>query len=125
MVKHYYKVKYGFDATSFVTVEDGPELEKAIYAWIKQTPVAIGGRMINGKNIISIEPNYHKYTGWYDNYVPKSGEDWKQIERDCPTTLDAVFTAYTDRVRTLMASNQTNLIGTGEKLDVKALKAGG
>lgn len=119
MVKHMYKVKYGFDTLSSITVEAGAELEKAIYSWLKQTPVAIGGRMINGKHIIDIKPDYHYYTGWYPNYEPSSGDDWKQIERDCPPTLNEMFNAYVDRVRVLINNNQTNLIGQAEPIKLE------
>lgn len=110
MVKHKFKVKYGYGSTDFVSIEAGPELDKAIYAMINNTTVALGNKMVQGKNIITIEPHYHAYTGWYDHYQPKDGDDWAQIERDCPE-FDGVFEAYAQRVRELIAANQTNQIG--------------
>lgn len=120
MVTHRYKVKYGFDNLSQVSVVAGPELEKVIYAWLKQTPVAVAGRMLNGKHIIDIKPDYHYYTGWYDHYEPTDGDDWKQIQRDCPATLDTMFDRYVDRVRGLIGSKQTELIGQGEPIQIEA-----
>lgn len=116
MVKHMYKVKYGFDSLSSITIEAGPDLEKIIFAWLKQTPVAVNGRMFDGKYIIDIKPDYHFYTGWYENYQPTLGDDFKQIERDCPKTLDEVFNAYVGRVRELIQTKQINLIGKGEPI---------
>lgn len=118
MVTHRYKIKYGFDALSQVSVEAGPELEKVIYAWLKHTPVSVSGRMINGKHIIDIKPDYHFYTGWYDSYEPTNGDDWKQIERDCPNTLEDMFNRYTDRVRTLVECGQTHMIGKGDPIAI-------
>jgi hypothetical protein len=112
-----YRVRYGFDAMSSVRVEAGPELEKVIFAWLKQTPVAIGGRMIQGKHIIDIKPDYHFYTGWYDNYQPTSGDDWKQIERDCPPELARLFGQYVERVRQLIETQRTDLIGKGPAIE--------
>lgn len=120
MVTHRYKVKYGFDNLSQVSVVAGPELEKVIYAWLKQTPVAVAGRMLNGKHIIDIKPDYHYYTGWYDHYEPTDGDDWKQIQRDCPATLSAMFDQYVDRVRGLIGSNRIDLIGQGEPIQLAA-----
>lgn len=121
MVKHVYRVRYGFDSNAKVRVEAGPELERVIYAWLQQAPVAAGGKMIHGKHIISIEPDHHYYTGWYDTYEPKSGEDLRQIQRDCPPTLETVFDLYVERVRTLVREDKTELIGRSEPININSL----
>ncbi len=113
-----FRVQYGFDKMSYLRVEAGTELEKAIYAWIEQVPVAIGDKMIQGKHIISIEPDFRYYTGWYDTYNPTTGEDFAQIERDCPK-LDGYIEAYKDRVLQLISSNQTDLIGKGSFIQIE------
>lgn len=108
-----FKVRYGFDKMSTVSIEAGPDLERAIYAWIEQLPITIGGKMIQGKHIISIEPDYHFYTGWYDSYIPTSGDDWKQIERDCPK-FDGIIERYKTNVHNLISQNKTELIGRSQ-----------
>jgi hypothetical protein len=115
-MKYYFKVRYGFKTTDFVSVEAGGELEKAICAWTTGSIAEIGGKMINGNNIISIEPHYHKYTGWYDNYEPKEAEDWKQIERDCPDNFEGVLSHFRERVQYLIAKNQVAEIGKGKEI---------
>ena len=115
-----FKVRYGFNTTATLTIEAGPDLERAIYAWIEQLPVTIGDKMIQGKYIISIEPDYHYYTGWHETYSPKSGEDFRQIERDCPK-FDGFIDAYKHRVVSLIKSGQSDKIGLGAPIPVERI----
>lgn len=117
MKKIMFRVKYGFDKTAFLRVEAGPELEKAIYAWVEQIPVTIGGKMIQGKHIISIEGDFRYYTGWYETYEPTSGDDFAQIERDCPN-FDGIMPYYRERVAYLIQSKQEKEVGKNVELPV-------
>jgi len=111
MVKEkYFKIKYGFGVFDFVSLKDS-EVEKAIYAQLKGVPVRLGDSFVNGKNIISITPHLHKYTGWNDTYEPASSEDLKQIKRDCPN-FEGCLEAYTDRVRGFIGNGQDKMVGT-------------
>jgi len=116
-----FKVRYGFDRMATLSIEAGQDLEKAIYAWTEQIPVTIGGKMIQGKHIISIEPDYHYYTGWYESYSPTTGDDFKQIERDCPS-FDGMIDAYRQRVMELVGSGNTNQIGKLPPLQLEEVK---
>lgn len=116
-----FKVRYGFDKMSSLSVTEGPELERAIYAWIEQIPVTIGGKMIQGKHIISIEQDYHYYTGWYESYQPTTGDDWAQIARDCPD-VEGYIETYRQHVMNLINTRQTHLIGTSSPLKVEQVK---
>ena len=116
MTTYYFKVKHGFKVNDFVVVEDGPDLEKALYAWMTGNIASIGGKMINGNNIVSIEPDYHSYTGWYRSYEPISGDDWKQIERDMPKEINNVLPEYRNRVQSLLAGGNESQIGRGERI---------
>lgn len=118
MKKLYFKVRYGFKNTDFASIEAGTELERAVYAWTTGKIVQIGDRMINGNNIISIEPHYHRYTGWHETYEPKLGEDWAQIERDCPK-FDGVMGYFRERVQFLIANGREREIGTMVELPIK------
>jgi len=120
MIQRYFRVKYGFNAPDQVTVPEH-ELEKALYAQITGTPVHLATAYINGRNIISITPAYHKHTGWYDWYEPQNGDDWKQIQRDCPA-YDGVIDTYKQRVQFLMQSGRVGEIGKG--VEIPALKSG-
>jgi hypothetical protein len=111
-MNHRFKVKYGFKSDNFISIEAGGELEKAIHAWQTGSIATLGGKMINGNNIISIEPDYHYYTGWYDHYLPTTGDDYAQIERDCPD-YDGVLDHYRNRVQHLLDSGRAVDIGKG------------
>jgi len=107
--KLFFKVKYGYSVSDQVSISEN-ELDKAIYAQIQGVPIHLGTKYINGKNIIVIEPHYHKYTGWYDYYEPKDGEDWEQIKRDCPN-FDGVIENHKMYVNQLMSESKIQLIG--------------
>jgi hypothetical protein len=109
-IENYFRVKYGFSSFDQVSITE-KELEKALYAQKFGEVVQIGGKQVNGRNIIVIEPHYHKYTGWYPNYEPTTGEDWKQIERDCPKGLDNIIRVYRERVDYLLNTGRKNMIG--------------
>ena len=81
--KRYFRVKYGYSAGEFVSIPED-YLAKAIYAFQKQTLFSFNDKIINGKEIKTITPDFHRHTGWNDWYEPKSPDDFKQIERDCP-----------------------------------------
>lgn len=96
-----------------VSVEEG-DLKKVLYAQFKGTPVQIGESVINGKNIISIMPDYHRYTGWYESYEPKEADDWEQIKRDCPK-FDGIIEYHKDKMLELVRTNQINRITEKEE----------
>lgn len=107
-----FKVKYGYGPMEYAVVDEGGELEKAIYAWIEQIPVALGDKMIQGKSILAIEPHYHYYTGWNPQYQPKSGEDFAQIQRDCPK-FDGIVEGTKAHVLQLVSQRKVDQIGAG------------
>ena len=110
-----YKVKYGYNSGEYAVVDEGRELEKVVYAWQEGIPVSAGGKMFSGKQIISIEGHYHSYTGWNEFYQPKSGEDWAQIQRDCPDFLGGVENAK-EFVNRCLQSKETHKIGSGDSM---------
>lgn len=110
---YYFKVKYGFDSTDYVIITAGPDLERAIYAKIERIPVTLAGKFIEGKHIIVIEPDYHSYTGWYRTYLPSSGEDFAQIERDMPKEIGSVLDTHYQVVEQLASGGQEEAIGQG------------
>lgn len=117
-MKKYFKVKYGYGVSDQVSIEED-ELEKAIYAQLMKKPVQLGSAFISGSNIIAITPHYHKHTGWYDWYEPKTGEDWEQIERDCPD-YKGVIEHYKQRVQYLLSNNKEKFIG--KNIEIEGLK---
>ena len=108
-IKKFFKVKYGFGVSDQVSISEN-ELDKAIYAQREKVVVQLGNAAISGSHIISITPHYHKYTGWNEWYEPKDGEDWKQIQRDCPN-FDGIIEEHKDYVMELMQGNNLRAIG--------------
>jgi hypothetical protein len=110
--EYYFKVKTGYKQNEFVIVSSGIDLEKVMYAFIQGDVVAnVKGMSIRGRHIISIEPDFHSYTKWFRSYEPKSGEDFKQIERDMPNEIEDVMQLYQTRVMELANNDQGALIG--------------
>ncbi len=108
-IKKWFKVKYGYSVSDQVSIPEN-ELDKAIYAQREGIVVQLGNTTIQGRSIISITPHYHKYTGWYDWYEPRDGDDWKQIERDCPD-LSGVIEEHKNYVTMLTGTKQIKLLG--------------
>lgn len=81
--KRWFRVKYGYSVGEHISIPE-EYLAKAIYAKHKQGLFSYNDRIIDGKEIKTITPDYHKHTGWHEWYEPKDAEDFKQIERDCP-----------------------------------------
>lgn len=96
----------------YAVVPEGEQLEKAIYGWIEGIPVTLGNKMIKGSSILSIEPHYHAYTGWYESYQPSSGDDWLQIKRDCPN-FDGIIEGTKQYVMTAIQNNDIAKVGSG------------
>lgn len=110
--KYFFKVQTGYKASEYVIVEAGPELEKILYAFIEGDVVAnVKGMAIRGRHIISIKPDVHSYTGWFRSYEPKTGDDFRQIERDVPKEIENVMNLYQERVTDLIQNNNAMLIG--------------
>lgn len=93
--KRWFRVKYGYSVGEFISIPE-EYLAKAIYSKQKQTLFSFNDRIIDGKEIKNIVPDYHKYTGWNSWYEPKDSEDFVQIERDCPS-----FDGYLDKATNL------------------------
>lgn len=89
--KRWFRVKYGYNIGEYMSIPE-EYLAKAIYSKQKQVLFSFNDRVIDGKEIKTITPDYHKHTGWNDWYEPKNSEDFKQIERDCPD-----YTGYIDK----------------------------
>lgn len=109
MKERFFKIKYGYSVADSISIPES-ELDKAIYAQISGNPIQLGNSYINGKNIISITPHWHKHTGWYDWYEPKSGEDFEQIKRDCPD-YEGIIGAHKNHVQNLLQQGKVGLIG--------------
>lgn len=109
-MKKYFKVKYGYSASDQVSIPEN-DLDKAIYAQREGIVVQLGSATIQGKHIISITPHWHKYTGWYDWYEPKDGEDFDQIKRDCPN-FEGIIEEHKNYVALLTDTRQIKQIGT-------------
>jgi len=117
-MKYWYKVKYGFKPMEFVSIEAGPDLERAIYAKIEKIPVTLCGKFIDGSTILRIEPHINKYTGWYDSYEPSTGDDEIQIRRDVPKEIEGILGNHFDFVATMLREGKTQLIGSGKAMSV-------
>ena len=96
--KYYFRVKYGFGATEYAVITQD-DLSRAIYAQLNGTVVLLNGLSVNGKHIIYIKPDVHRYTGWNEGYEPKDADDFRQIQRDVPKEIETVQLLAEGRVR--------------------------
>lgn len=115
-----FKVKYGFKTSEQKSVNIG-QLEKIIYGIQTDSMVTVGDRMIKAKNIVSIEPDYHYYTGWNSSYEPKNKEDFEQIKRDAPV-FDGILEKVNHKVSDYINNNNLQAIGSGTSEDFLKLE---
>jgi len=93
--KRYFRVRYGYNNSEFISIPE-EYLAKAIYSKQKHTLFSHNDKIIDGKEMKTFTPDYHKHTGWNEWYEPKDSEDFKQIERDCPS-----YDGYIDKATNL------------------------
>lgn len=78
-----FRVRFGFEKGEFISIPT-EKLAFAIYAMQTGGIFKADGKVIKGAEIKTITPDHHFHTGWLPWYEPKSADDFKQIERDCP-----------------------------------------
>lgn len=102
--------RYGF--TTMDQISFGiDELEKALYMHKYGVSGILNGKQLSGKYIIVVEEDIHYYTGWNRSYSPKTGEDFAQIERDCPKGMKKMIENTKKKIDYLINTKQTHLIG--------------
>lgn len=113
-----FRVYYGYAPSEYIAIPES-ELERAEYAWKKNAIFSYGGKQVKGSEFKRIEEDYRYYTGWYDSYTPKEGEDFQQIEWEMPkrSLFQERIALAQDRVRFAMQSGQEKLLATPEELD--------
>lgn len=112
-MSHYFKVKYGYGATDYVVVTKSEDLEKAVYAKVEKIPALLAGKMIDGKYIISIEPDVHSYLGWSRAFEPKDAIDFREIEQRVPKEAYEILEVHYQHIGSLIQTGQQEKIGTG------------
>ena len=89
MAIKYYKIKYGFNESDYCTITD-QELPKAYGMHMSQEGVGIfsDGTSIRAKDIIRIEPDWHKVRGWNRGWKMTADdyEDIHPLERSYKAT---------------------------------------
>lgn len=120
-----FKVVYGYRSTDYILISNSADLEKAIYARIEKVPVFLGGKMISGQEIKTIEPDIHSYTGWHRSYTPTTGDDFAQIQRDVPQVLEDILSVCAKRVEAFLTSGEPDKVGKEQLSTVELLKLTG
>lgn len=105
------KVTYGYRATDFVILDNLDDVARAIYAKTEKLPVQLGGKVISGQEIKTIEADVHSYTGWYRSYIAQDADDYAQIERDVPKLIPELIEMTWKRVEGLVSAQNERLIG--------------
>jgi len=114
-----WRVFYGYNHNDYISI--GEEyLERAKYAMISGKIFSHKEKLIQGKEIKRIEPDFRFYTGWYDSYAPHEAEDFEQIKRDVPTfEIEDRSRLADERVRFAIEKNQVNLLSEPDKLSLE------
>lgn len=113
-----FRVYYGYSPSDYISIPES-QLERAEYAWRKKAVFSYAGKQVVGSEFKRIEEDYRYYTGWFDNYFPKDGDDFAQIEKDMPkrSLFQERIALAQNRVLFAMKTGRENLLGTPEELD--------
>ena len=114
--KRWFRVKYGYSNGEFISIPED-YLAKAIYSKQKQTLFSYDDRIIDGKEIKTITPDYHKHTGWNSWYEPKDSEDFRQIERDSPDYTGSIEKATSIAIESIRTGNTALLSNNNKQLN--------
>ncbi len=114
----YFKVKTGYGANDFISIDNVQDVEKAQYAFLTDAKVMFSnGQICRGRDIIAIKEDWHKEMGWLPTYE-MTPFDWADIENK------GVIKKYTgllgtakDNVQTLVNSGHLDLIGKSGSLE--------
>ncbi len=107
----YYKVKIGYNTDDYISVDNELDLQKILYAFMKQKKVILSNCVLDGKSIIWIKEDWNKEMGWSPTH--KLGDDdWLEIrtsgaERKYKGHLENIKSHVND----LISGNKTDLIG--------------
>lgn len=117
-----FRVYYGYNPNEYISIPD-TELERAEYAWKKNAIFSYGGKQVKGAEFKRIEEDYRFYTGWFDNFSPKDGEDFAQINRDMPDKMlfNNRLQQAQQRVQFAIQSGKEKLLSNPEQLDALML----
>jgi len=75
----YYKIQYGYNQNQSVTITQ-EELPKAIHMFLTGKGRGLfGDTAIRGKDIIRIEPDWHKVKGWNKSWIMDE-YDWEDVK---------------------------------------------
>ena len=114
-----FRVYYGYAPSDYIAIPES-ELERAEYAWKKNAIFSYAGKQVKGSEFKRIEEDYRYYTGWFDNYSPKDGDDFAQIEAHMPkkALFESRIALAQDRVRFAIENGKEGFLGNVEKLDM-------
>lgn len=119
-----FRIITGYNPKDYIAITED-DLEKAKYSMISGGVYNHGVHTIKGSEIKEIREDFRYYTGWFDTYEPKEGEDMAQIRRDMPPM--PLFTARAElanqRVTYVLRSGKLALLDTPLQIDVLLLNA--
>ena len=107
----YYKVKIGYNADDYISIDNELDLQKILYAFMKQKKVMLSDCVLDGKSIIWIKEDWNKEMGWSPTY--KLGDDdWLEIrQRGVERKYKGYLEDIKSYVNNLISENKTELIG--------------
>ncbi len=123
-MNYHFKIKTGYGVNDCIYISGLKDLEKAQFAFLTNAKTIFdNGEVCRGQDIISIREDWHKEMGWNEIYRDEAGtvrsyelghDDWEDIRsKGIDKKYLGVFSEIKAKVKYLMETNQTNLIGKG------------
>lgn len=115
-----WKVVNGYGASDFFIIGED-DLEKVKYAWATK---GIYKLKYSGAEIKKIVPHYSYYTGWNENYEPKTAEEISEAKRSTPLHLMDERERVADaRLRYIVENNKPLLLDNLQVVDLQLPEA--
>lgn len=116
-----YRVITGYNSNDYLSITDD-FLEKAKICMITDRVFTYKGTYVRGTEIKKIEEDYRYYTGWNDEYYPKTQDDRLQIEKEMPVDKFTKRSELADkRVEFILNTKRFDLLDNPEKTDTLLL----
>jgi hypothetical protein len=118
----YYKIIRGYSAEDYIEI-DSSELEKAYYCFLEKKDGVYSGGAVKGSEILAIQPDYHRIMGWNRGHKLDSYDYAELAEKGIDRKTRTALITTQDKVKYLIQTKQTHLIGQNVELPDANIKA--
>lgn len=110
MKTYFFKIIRGYNLEDYIEI-DHTELEKALYCFLEKKDAVYSGGAVRGREIIAIQPDYHRQMGWNRGYKLERNDFEELADKGLDKKLHHLIAATKEKVLYLVGAGKTDLIG--------------